>query len=138
MEETKPIFNDLQVDFMGSQQLTETSRWAKFFAIMCISMGGLLLLLVLLVWNKLSLTMEASTADPNQVIVTILIFLIVLLAILITLMFFLIRGMNRIRRSLQTKEQSVFNDGLADVKTYFTIYGVVVAVALIIKLIRFF
>ena len=138
MEENKPIFNDLQVDFIGSQQLSDTSNWAKFLAIAFISLAGLFLIIILTAWNKLKESINEATNNGNQVILTIFIVAIVAAAIVIVLMYFLIRAFNRIKRSVRTKDQSLFNSGLEDLKIYFTMYGVIAIILLIVKVIGFF
>lgn len=138
MEENKPIFNDLQVDFIGSQQLSDTSNWAKFLGIAFISLAGLILLLLLTSWNKLKESINEATNNGNQIVLTIFIVVAVATVILIVLMYFLIRAFNRIKRSIRTKDQNLFNSGLEDLKIYFTMYGVISIILLIIKVIGFF
>ena len=138
MEENKPIFNDLQVDFIGAQQLTETSRWAKFLAILFISLAGILVVIVLTAWNKIKLSIDEASSNGGQIVVIISVVVLIIAAVVVVLMYFLIRAMNRIKRSLRTKEQSLFNSGLEDLKIYFTMYGIIAIILLIFKLVGFF
>jgi hypothetical protein len=138
MEENKPIFNDLQVDFIGSQQLSDTSNWAKFLAIVFISLAGIILLILLTSWNRLKESINEATDNGSQIVMTIFIVVAIAAAMLIVLMYFLIRASNRIKRSIRTKDQSLFNSGLEDLKIYFTMYGVMAIILLIVKVIGFF
>ena len=138
MEENKSLFNDLQVDFIGSQQLTETSRWAKFLAIVFISLAGIFLLIILTAWNKLKNTINEASDNGNQVVITIFIVVAVIAVVVVVLMYFLIRSMNKIKTSLRTKDQNLFNSGLEDLKIYFTMYGIISIIILIFNVFAFF
>jgi ABC-type multidrug transport system fused ATPase/permease subunit len=138
MEENKPIFNDLQVDFIGSQHLKDTYSWAKFIAILFISLAGLLLFFFLISWNKLKVLFDEASGNGSQVMTAAALILIAVAAVLIVMMFFLLRSMNRIRTSLRTKDQQLFHSGLQDLKIYFTIFGIISILMLLTKLISFF
>jgi ABC-type uncharacterized transport system fused permease/ATPase subunit len=138
MEENKSLFDDLQIDFLGAQQLTETSRWAKFLAIVFISLAGIFLLVILTAWNKLKTAINDASENGSQVVITIFIAVAVIAVVVVVLMYFLIRSMNRIRISLRTKDQNLFNSGLEDLKIYFTMYGIISIILLIFNIFTFF
>jgi hypothetical protein len=51
---------------------------------------------------------------------------------------FIIRGAGRIRAAIRHKDQLLFNNGLADLKTFFIIYGVVSILSLLSNLVSLF
>jgi len=47
------------------------------------------------------------------------------------LMYFLFRGSILIKKGIETKSQDMFNNGLASLKAYFMMYGILAIIALI-------
>jgi len=58
-------------------------------------------------------------------------FFIIIAGIVFLLMYFLFRGSILIKKGIETKSQDMFNNGLASLKAYFMMYGILAIIALI-------
>ena len=127
MEENQS-FLELKVDEQLSANLTEVSRWGKFLAILVIVAIGLLFLMVILLWGRLAgqfLTLEEiQGTGADLLMVGLIVVFAIVGAIVGILMSFLIKGANRIRNGIRNNDQMLFNSGLANLKNYFAMYGV--------------
>ena len=61
--------------------------------------------------------------------------IIIALAICGILYGFLIRGANRIRKGIENGDQILFNSGLANIKNYFAMYGVLAILGILFAII---
>jgi hypothetical protein len=138
MEENQSLL-ELQVDRDAATNLLEVSRWGKFLGLL-VSIGiGLFFVMCIVVWGALSKTMfpTADEVDPQATrlgMIFAFTFLVIIGGVVVLLMSFLIKGANRIRRGIETRDQLLFNSGLASLKNYFVMYGVLALVALFISL----
>lgn len=135
MEENKSLF-DLRVDDRAYNNLSEASRWAKFFAIAILISMGIFFLFVIAFSSRIS-QIFSGMEGADLTVIFIIVF-IILGAIVGTLMYFLIRGANLIRKGLQYNDQAVFNDGLASLRNYFVMYGVLTVISFFFSLINLF
>ena len=132
-------FLDLQVEPEISASMSEATRWGKFLAIGVIIAFVLGLSLMALMWSVFSAaifdldTTSNSTNAEYLVIVVIAVFVFLFLIIGI-LMSFLIKAANRLRNGLRNKDQYLFNSGLANLKNYFIMYGVLAILGLVFSL----
>ena len=76
-------------------------------------------------------------ADVNSLGVLVA-FFIVIAGIVFLLMYFLFRGSILIKKGIETKSQETFNHGLASLKNYFTMYGILTIIGLVFSLINLF
>lgn len=138
MEENQSLL-DLEVDSEASANLIEVSKWSKFLAIVVLAGMGLFMLLFLFLWSTfVSLFGTLSESPEGAGTIVMIIFTIVMLivcAIVVILMMFLIKGAARIRNGLLNKDQVTFNSGLANLKNYFVMYGVIGIIGLFFALI---
>lgn len=139
MEDNQSLL-ELQVDPETGNSLNELSRWAKFFAILVLVACGLFFLTGLFVWKQLSELVFAQRDEPlpgGSSTVFLIIFIVVFLvvgAIITVLMVFLIKGANGIRNGIRNNDQLSFNIGLANIKNYFAMLGVLSIVGLLFSL----
>lgn len=138
MEENQS-FLELQVDQAASANITEASRWGKFLAIMVLIAFGLIFLIFILLWDRIAglfLTLEETqTSGSTIVLVGIIIAFLFIGTIVGVLMSFLIKAANRMRNGIRNKDQMLFNNGLANLKNYFIMYGVLGILGLLFNLI---
>lgn len=140
MEENQSLL-ELEVDNEASANLTEVSKWGKFLAIIVLVALGMIVLLVAFIWSKLG-TLLSTTDDmpPEAVSVTKVMIVIALLiggAIVGVLMSFLIKGANQVRYGVVNKDQVIFNSGLANLKNYFVMSGILGILGLLFSLLGF-
>jgi hypothetical protein len=137
MEENQS-FLELQVDKGASENLLEAARWGRLLAIMVLVALGLFLLLIILMgrqFGELVLTTDEMKGNSGDLFLVGLIVAFVFVgAIAGVLMSFLVKGANRIRNGLRNKDQLLFNSGLANLKNYFAMYGVIGILGLIIAM----
>jgi len=111
-----------------SASLAEVSRWGKFLALLVIVAIGLFFLMVILLWGRLAgqfLTLEEIQGSGADLLMAGLIVVFAIVgAIVGILMSFLIKAANRIRSGILNQDQLLFNSGLANLKNYFAMYGV--------------
>ena len=118
--------------------MTETARWARMFGLVMITLMGISVLFFVFAWGKLqALFVTLSEGEQSQSMIIILVALLFCLALVSTMCFFLVRGANRIKTSLQTRDQQQFNSGLVVIKTYFIFYGVIAILGLLVTLVSF-
>jgi hypothetical protein len=138
MEENQSLL-ELQVDKDASNNLLEVSRWAKFLGILVIIGVSLIFVMILLIWSRLApLFMtggEINSGEETLGLVVVVIVFAIFGVIVGILMSFLIKGANRIRTGIQNRDQLLFNSGLASIKNFFTMYGVLALIGLFFSLI---
>ena len=126
---------DLQVDYDSGNKFNEASRWAKFFAIVCFVGIGLMLLWVAIA--GLAVRQVFSTVMPGayfegmgSLVIGII---IIVLGIFGFLMFLLYRFATLVKQGIQMQDQSLFNEGLRNLKNYFLINGIFALIGIVIN-----
>ena len=124
---------ELQVDQTASKNLSEVSRWAKFLSITGFVFMGCMLIVFIAMRSQIASTLSQvipGFADVNSLGVLVA-FFIIIAGIVFLLMYFLFRGSILIKKGIETKSQDMFNNGLASLKAYFMMYGILAIIALI-------
>ena len=132
MEENQSIL-ELQVDQTASKNLSEVSRWAKFLSITGFVFMGCMLIVFIAMRSQITSTLSQvipGFAEVNSLGVLVA-FFIIIAGIVFLLMYFLFRGSILIKKGIETKSQDMFNNGLASLKAYFMMYGILAIIALI-------
>ena len=122
MEENQ-VFRDLEIDSDASANLMEASRWGKFLGILVLAGVGLLFLLMIFLWSRIGTLL--TPADIDSDISPASAGNIVICAVVVILFVFLIKGATRIRNGLLNKDQYLFNSGLANLRNFFVMYGII-------------
>ena len=133
MEDNQSLL-DLQIDQEASHNITESTKWGKFMAVLVITAFGLLFLLFIVLFGRLSelfFQTDIEGASSTSVMIFVIVLFGVVGVIMIILMSFLIRGANRIRKGIQNRDQYLFNSGLSNLKNYFVMYGVLAILGLV-------
>lgn len=122
---------ELEMDDSSSNSLKEATKWGKLFAMLCIIGFSLVFLVMLVAWNQLASAFAAiedvggsERANSQMLMIVFVVAFIIVGTILIVLMTFLIRGANNIHRGLRDRDQITFNNGLSNLKNFFSMYGV--------------
>ena len=139
MEEDQSIL-ELQVDQTASKSLAEVSRWAKFLSITGFVFMACMLVFFIAMRSQISSTLSEvipGFADVNSLGVLVA-FFIIIAGIVFLLMYFLFRGSILIKKGIETKSQDMFNNGLASLKAYFMMYGILAIIALISNFVSIF
>lgn len=136
MDQNTSLF-EFEVDQPIAIEMTEMAKWAKLFGIIILSLIGLSVLLLVTSWSKIEaafLYLWVTDSSSSSMLVVVIAICAILAIIAITMVFFLIRGANRIKNALQQRDQSVFNAGLGDIKAFFIFYGVIAILGLLSNL----
>ena len=125
MEEQESIFEPI-LDREASEQVMETSRWQSMLGWLMLIGMGLLLVGLFFGWNKITEKInEFRQTNTGGVAMTFAGLIIILVVIVAGLMaFLLIRSGKKIKEGVRYRNQSQFNDGLKDLKTFFIIFGI--------------
>lgn len=138
MEENQSIL-ELQVDQTASKNLSDATRWAKFLSITGFICMGLMLIVFIAMQSQiistLSQVMPGFTEIPNGMFIAVV---VAAAAIVCILLYFLFRGSILIKKGIETKSQETFNTGLASLRAYFIMYGVLAIIGLISNLVGTF
>jgi magnesium-transporting ATPase (P-type) len=138
MEENKPLFG-LEVDSSATNSLKEAARWSRIIGIILLSSIALFILFFIAYGAKLNETMDELTGEDATQMITILVLVFVLCGGVIgTLAWFLINGANKIKKGLYLNDQSIFNAGLANIRNYFIMYGILAILSLMVSIINLF
>jgi len=133
-------FLELQVDQTASKNLSEVARWARFLSITGFVCMSLMVIFFVSMQSRLAAAMSQIVpgfSDLNGIGVLLAI-IIIAAAVGCLLLYFLFRGSTLIKRGIETKNQEVFNTGLASLKAYFTMYGILAIVVFITNLVSIF
>jgi len=139
MEEDQSIL-ELQVDQTASKNLSDAVRWAKFLSVTGFVCMGLMVIVFLAMQAQIASALSQvipafANLDSFAMLITVIIFIA---GIGCLLMYFLFRGAILIRRGIETKSQETFNNGLASLKNYFIMYGILAIVGLVSNLVSIF
>jgi len=133
-------FLELQVDQTASKNLSEVARWARFLSITGFVCMSLMVIFFVSMQSRLAAAMSQIVpgfSDLNGIGVLLAI-IIIAAAVGCLLLYFLFRGSSLIKRGIETKNQEVFNSGLASLKAYFTMYGILAIIVFITNLVSIF
>jgi hypothetical protein len=139
MEENQS-FLELQVDQTAAKNLSDVARWARFLSITGFVCMSLMVIFFVSMQSRLAAAMSQIVpgfSDLNGI--GVLLTIIIIAAVVgCLLLYFLFRGSSLIKRGIETKNQEVFNSGLASLKAYFTMYGILAIVVFITNLVSIF
>lgn len=139
MEENESIL-ELQVDQTASKSLSDVARWARFLSVTGFVCMGIMLIFFVAMQSQIASALSQlipgfSNLDSFGVLMTVV---IIAVAIVCLLLYFLFKGSALIKKGIATKSQEAFNGGLASFKAYFTMYGILAIVGLIMNLVTIF
>ncbi len=143
MEENQSILG-MEVEPQGRANLTEVARWGKFLAIVGYVFMGLFILMLAFAWSSFMSAFTGSYPDPYErsIVSTssgfFLVVIVLFIGIFFTLLFFLLKGANRIKAGLRDNDQAVFNSGLANLRNYFIMFGVLSILRILFALMSLF
>jgi len=139
MEENQS-FLELQVDQTAAKNLSDVARWARFLSITGFVCMSLMVIFFVSMQSRLAAAMSQIVpgfSDLNGI--GVLLTIIIIAAVVgCLLLYFLFRGSSLIKRGIETKNQEVFNSGLASLKAYFTMYGILAIIVFITNLVSIF
>jgi hypothetical protein len=140
MEDNQSLL-ELKVDTEAASNLTEACRWGKLLAILALIAFGLVVIIVLalqsVIISQFFAIDELQESNSSLIVVTLVTAFLVAGVIVGILLSFLLKATNRIRNGIQNKDQLLFNQGLASLKSYFIMYGIISIIGLVFTLFSF-
>ena len=139
MEDNQSIL-ELQVDQTASKNLSDVTRWAKFLSITGLVCMGVMVIFFIVMRSQIAGALSQlipgfSEIDSFGMLISIV---VIVAGLVCVLMYFLFRGSVLIRKGIESKNQEIFNNGLASLRAYFTMYGVLAVVGLVINMVSIF
>ena len=137
MEDNQSIL-ELQVDQTASKNLSDVTRWAKFLSVTGFVCMGLMVICFIAMQSQITSLLSQLVPEFTDLgnLGGVLIAVIVIVAgIVCLLMYFLFKGSILIKKGIETKSQEIFNNGLASLKAYFIMYGILAIIGLISNLV---
>ena len=127
------LSNDLHIDSISFNYLRETSKWAKFLAIIGFIMTGVFVLFAFFGATMFSTLMRTNPyggdiAGSFGFIITIVYLIVAAISFFLSL--FLYRFGARTLAGLQATDQDSLNDGIGNLKSFFKMYGIIVIIYL--------
>jgi hypothetical protein len=133
---------DLQVDQPVQEKLYESTKWARFIAIVMFIAAGLLLIAGLLGGSALLTALQRmgreydmlmGAAGPLMIVVVVL-----AVALIVTVYYFLFNYADKIKKALVTEDRRQLAGGIKSLKVFFIITTVLSALSLLNSIINFF
>lgn len=131
----------LELDGESRQSLNEAAKWTRFISIIVFIFGGILLLFGIVGGSRmLSAIEELSSAYRNmpEASGVILIAIILVVAFMFTVNYFLFRFAQKMKSALTTENSQDFLLSLGSMKTYFVITTVLSGLALLLNFLGLF
>jgi TRAP-type C4-dicarboxylate transport system permease small subunit len=118
---------ELEVDNETRNSLYETAKWAKFLAIVATVCLAVFVLLFIIFGTRIGAAVSTlipggDTLDAGAMII---IFVLIIVAILGALTYFLMKASSGIKLGIDTNNQEALNNGLNSLRIYFMIYGII-------------
>lgn len=131
----------LELDGESRQSLHDSAKWTRFLSILVFIFGAIMLLFGIVGGARmLSAIEELSSAYRNISGLSgfILVFVILVVAIMFTVNYFLFRYAQKMKSALATENSQDFLLSLGSMKTYFVITTVLSGLALLLNFIGLF
>ena len=140
-EEQQVSLFDLQIDDAGAGFLKETAKWAKFISII-FALCVLIMLLafsfagpaIMTAFNRVGYTGGLFNAAGSVIIILVIIFAAVFAFLTYTLFTF----SQQTKKAVEFQDQAALEKGIASLKNYFLIGGIIAVLGIIGSLIQFF
>ena len=129
MEQNQDLQNsifELEVDNETRNSLYETAKWAKFLAIVATVCLAVFVLLFIIFGTRIGAAVSTLIpgGDALNAGAMIIIFVLIIVAILGALTYFLMKASSGIKLGIDTNNQEALNNGLNALRIYFIIYGI--------------
>jgi len=122
---------ELQLDHVAGNHFNESSKWAKFLAVVYFSMIGLFV--VALAFGATAMIQLFSQFAPGfegagGFIIAVI---IIVVAVFFLTSFLLYRFATMTKTGIERQDQILFNKGLQALKNYFIVYGVLTLLGIV-------
>jgi TRAP-type C4-dicarboxylate transport system permease small subunit len=117
---------ELEVDNETRQSLYDTAKWAKFLAIVATVCLAVFVLLFIIFGTRIGAALSTLIpgGDAFNAGAMIIVIVLIIVAILGALTYFLMKASSGIKLGIDTNNQEALNNGLNSLRIYFIIYGI--------------
>lgn len=132
----EPLF-DLQIDHDSGNTLNEAAKWAKFVSIIFFICIGLTVLVIAFFSNAIkdavgTMMPEMEVQGVGGVIIGAIIIVLIIFTYITILLY---KFATLVRQGIAAQNQSVFNEGLRNLKNYFLINGIFALIGIVAEVI---
>ena len=131
---------ELEVDNETRNSLYETAKWTKFLAIVATVCLAVFVLLFIFFGTRIGTAVSTLIpgGDALNAGAMIIIVVLIFVAILGALTYFLMKASSGIKLGIDTNNQEAFNNGLNSLRIYFIIYGILTILSTFFSLLATF
>lgn len=122
----------LQLTNVAKNHLISMSKWGKFLSIANFIMGGTIIIMSLLAGQYLEKIMPASSSRVPFNVLPAIIFYAFVGFIIALPAFFLLSFSRKVSNALLSENDSLLEESLGNLNTYFTINGIVMVLSLLL------
>lgn len=132
----EPLF-ELQVDHDSGNTLNEAAKWARFVSIIFFICIGLTVLVIAFFSNAIkdaigTMMPEMEVQGVGGVIIGAIIIVLIIFTYITILLY---KFATLVRQGIAAQNQSVFNEGLRNLKNYFLINGIFALIGIVTEVI---
>lgn len=135
-QEQSFLSNDLQIDSISHNHLTETSKWAKFIAIAGFIFSAVIIILALYYINMLLETRSSYGIyrRDNSALMLAGVFYIIVAIVWIITSVYQFRFATKLQNALQENNQDELQSAFSNFKIYYRICGIVTILSLLLSI----
>lgn len=132
MNENQSLFS-LSIDPVTKLHLTETSRWARFLAI--VSMIFLIIMIIFGVYTSTMMSRFETIGNASftqSIGVSMAVMYVVVAVVAFFPILFMLRFANNMKKALAANDQNALNTSFQNLKIYFRYLGVITIIGLVL------
>lgn len=131
MNEESVLTSRIEIDDIAYSHLIETSKWAKFLAIVGMILSSLLVVIALFAGTFMSLLMRDTGGSDTMSGAMVSIVYIAFAAFYFFTSLYLFRFAVKMRVALNHNDQDLFNVALSNQRTFYKIIGILMIIYLV-------
>lgn len=117
---------EMQMDNQSQSHLLSISKWTRFISVTGFVAGGLMLLLIVAVGERMLDALTALTSLGQQNVAgAILAIVVIVFVLLAAWLFFLFKASSFLKKGLQSRNNNELAEGFKALKNYFTLSALI-------------
>jgi hypothetical protein len=117
---------EMQMDSQSQSHLLSISKWTRFISVTGFVAGGLMLLLIVAVGERMLDALTALTSLGQQNVAgAILAIVVIVFVLLAAWLFFLFKASSFLKKGLQSRNNNELAEGFKALKNYFTLSALI-------------
>ena len=132
MEQNDLLSNDLQINSIAENHLTEIAKWGKFLAIVGFIFSGIMVIIAFAVGRNMEKLSGNNSAYNAGVSAGVTIFYLIIAVLMFFPFLFLYKFSVKMQQALRSISQEAFEMSFQNLKTMFKFQGILAIIVLII------